>query len=66
MKQWKVILRIWVLGLLICCCLTAVLVYIAYRIRGHWAIGGEYSLIPLIIVVCTCVTDKRRKHQSSD
>lgn len=66
MKQWKVILRIWVLGLLICCCLTAVLVYIAYNIRGHWAIGGEYSLIPVMIVVCTLVTDKCRKRQPSD
>lgn len=57
MKNLKRNLLIWLVGVLICLPLTLIMVQVAYQQRGYWAIGGEYSLIPLAIVVCTWVID---------
>lgn len=62
-RKGREIILLWIVGILICGVITAVLVHIAYMERGYWAIGGEYSLIPLTIVICTCQTDKIRRSE---
>ena len=66
MKRYKGIIITWIVGAAICGAITALLVHVAFQLRGYWAIGGEYSLIPLTIVICTWQTDriqKRSKHE---
>ena len=61
MRKHKEIILVWLTGTLICSVLTFVLVHIAFWKRGYWAIGGEYSLIPLTNVICTFQTEHIKK-----
>ena len=54
-------LIIWLAGFIVCLPITLVMIQIAYQQRGYWAVGGEYSLIPLMIVICTLVIDHCNK-----
>jgi len=60
-RKYKEIILVWLAGTLICSVLTFVLVHLAFLERGYWAIGGEYSLIPLTIVICTLQTEHIKK-----
>lgn len=65
-SRLKRTLLVWGIGFLICGGITAFLVQAAFRIRGYWAIGGEYAFIPLTIVVCIWITDSLKKRQVRD
>ena len=64
MKRVRNILLIWGMGSVICSIMTTFFVYCAYLERGYWAIGGEYGLVPVMIILCIWVTDAvYRKHR---
>lgn len=62
----KLIVLIWVIGACFCVIITAVLVFLAYEIRGKWAWGGEYCVIPVIFLICYTLTNDIREKFNKD
>lgn len=62
----KLIILIWIVGICFCVIITACFVILACEIRGKWAWGGEYCMIPIVILVCHTLTNNIRGKLNRD